>query len=118
MRGALEFYQEKQDIFRFIYNLDSAMLSNCTNDETKLKYEQSLDSLRPFLLNALEKGKADGSLTRPETALELYYTLTNGIFSMMQKQSAAPELLESDKTVDKMRKAELLVELLISALKK
>lgn len=118
MRGALEFYQEKQDIFRFIYNLDSALLSNCTNDETKLKYEQSVDSLRPFLLDALEKGKADKSLARPETALELYYTLTNGIFSMMQKQSAAPELLETDKLVDKIRKTELLVELLISALRK
>lgn len=118
MRGAIEFYQEKKDIFRFIYYLDSAVLSNRAHNETKLKYEQSVDSLRPFLLKALEKGKIDGSVARSETALELYYTLTNGIFSMMQKQSAAPELLETDKTVDGMRKMELLVDLLISALRR
>ena len=117
MHGALEFYQKRPHLFRFIHDLDSIVLSARAGETVKKKYEQSVDSLRPFLLAALEKGKADGSLARPETADELYYTLTNGIFSMMQKQAAAPELLETDKTINSMRKTELLVELLIAALK-
>lgn len=117
MDGALEFYERETESFRLIHNLDGFLLSHKVDEAKLQEYSQAVDSLRPYLWDALEKGKADGSIQRREDTTELYYALTNGIFGMMQKQAAAGELLETDRTVDGIKKTRLLAELLVAGLK-
>lgn len=117
MGGALAFYERETESFRLIHNLDGFLLSHKVDEAKLQEYSQAVDSLRPYLWDALEKGKADGSIQRREDTTELYYALTNGIFGMMQKQAAAGELLETDRTVDGIKKTRLLAELLVAGLK-
>ena len=115
--GALEFYRQEQESFRLIYELDTFLMPTMAENEYFLAYGQAVDSPRQFLWTALEKGKADGSIRRKEEIRELYYALANGIFGMMQKQAAAGNLLATDRTVEPMKKTELMIALIIAGLR-
>lgn len=117
IRGAFAFYREHRDGFRLIHNLDGFLLSHRVERQQLSEYEEAVDSLRPCLCQAMEKGKQDGSIVGDPKVQELYYAVTTGIFSLMQKQAAAGNLLSSDRIVDSDKKLELFLELLIAGLK-
>lgn len=117
MNASLAYFQEAQPAFRFIHDLDGFLLSHRVPTEDLSQYEQVVDGLRPYLCDALEKGRADGSMARREDSTELYYTLTTAIFGTMQKLAAAGLLLKSDASVGSARKVELLIELLLAGLR-
>lgn len=116
IRAALSFYREHREGFRVIHNLDGFLLSHRVKPEQLSAYEQAVDSLRPCLCDAIQKGKQDGSIDGCVETQELYYAVTTGIMSVMQKQ-AAGDLLSSDAIVDSDKKLELFVELLIAGMK-
>lgn len=115
--GAFELFQREGAGFCMIYNLDNYLMSHTCTTEKIAEYEAAVDGLRTYLCDALDRGKADGSIGRREDTLELYYALANGIFSMMQKQ-ANGELLESDRRVNQERKTELFLKLLLAGLER
>lgn len=117
IRRAFEFYRENREGFRLIHNLDGFLLSHKVGQEQLLEYEQTVDGLRPCLCDAMEKGKRDGSIRNSAKVPQLYYAVTTGIMSVMQKQAAAGTLLSSDRIVDSDEKLELFLELLIAGLK-
>lgn len=117
IRRAFIFYREHRDGFRMIHNLDGFLLSHKVNPEGLLEYERAVDGMRPCLCDAIEKGKRDGSISGSMETQELYYVVTTGIMSVMQKQAAAGNLLSSDRIVDSDRKLELFLELLIAGIK-
>lgn len=114
---AFAFYREHRDGFRLIHNLDGFLLSHKADPEQLLEYERAVDSLQPCLCDAIRKGKRDGSIDGSIETQELYYTVTTGIMSVMQKQAAAGNLLSSDRIVDSDKKVELFLELLIAGMK-
>ena len=114
---AHHFYQEHTEGFRLIHDLDGFLLSHKVESEQLAKYEQAVDSLRPCLCDAIEKGKADGSIHSSADTVALYYAMTNGIFSLMQKQAVAGKLLASDLVVAQEEKLGQFLELLIAGLK-
>lgn len=116
IRGALVFYRAHRDGFRVIHNLDGFLLSHRAEPEQLLAYERAVDSLRPCLCDAIQRGKLDGSIDDGVETQELYYAVTMGIMSVMQKQ-AAGNLLSSDEIVDSDKKLELFLELLIAGMK-
>lgn len=111
------FYRENTAAFRLIHDLDGMLLSGKVKKEQLFCYEQAVDSVRPILCDAIEKGKKDGSIADDADTLVLYYALTNGIFSLMQKQAAAGSLLRSDGAVEQERKLTQFLELLTGGLK-
>lgn len=117
VQGAVEFFEQETEAFRLIHNLDEYLLSRKIDPVILQEYEQAIDLLRPCLWDAIEKGKADGSITTTEATLDLYFALTNGIFSMMQKQATAGTLLGTDNAVKPQRKIELFVAILMAGLK-
>lgn len=116
MRAACRFYENERAAFRLIHDLDVFLLSHQVQKEQLKEYEEAVDALRPYLCEAIEKGKEDGSIANKADTLELYYTITNGIFGLMQKQ-AAGSLLSTDLNVNEKRKIELFVELLIAGVR-
>ncbi len=111
------FYREHTELFCLIHDLDGCLLSHKVEQEQLREYEQAVDSVRPCLCNAIEKGKRDGSIRSSADTLVLYYAMTNGIFSLMQKQAAAGSLLASDMAVAQEEKLEQFLELLIAGMK-
>lgn len=117
IRRAYLFYQEYTEAFQLIHDLDGFLLSHKLEQEQLAEYEQAVDSVRPCLCDSIEKGKADGSIGSGADTLVLYYAMTNGIFSLMQKQAAAGSLLSSDLAVEQEEKLAQFLELLIAGLK-
>jgi len=115
--GAMDIFNQDRDGFCLIHNLDRYLLSHKIEDRKMAEYEKTVDSLKPYLCNALEKGKADGSIGRREDTEELYYALANGIFSMMQKQAAAGQILASDLAVAEEKKLGLFLKILLAGLR-
>lgn len=115
--SAQHFYQEHTEYFRLIHDLDGFLLSHKVEPEQLAEYEQAVDCMRPCLCDAIEKGKADGSIHSSVDTVVLYYAMTNGIFSLMQKQAAAGRLLASDLVVAQDEKLGQFLELLIAGLK-
>lgn len=111
------FYREHTELFRLIHDLDGFLLSHKMEKEQLKEYEQAVDRMRPCLCNAIEKGKADGSIQNSADTLVLYYAMTNGIFGLMQKQAAAGGLLASDLAVAQEEKLGQFLELLIAGMK-
>lgn len=111
------FYKEHTEGFRLIHDLDGFLLSHKVEAGQLAEYEQAVDSMRPCLCNAIEKGKADGSIHSGADTLVLYYAMTNGIFSLMQKQAVAGRLLSSDSAVAQEEKLGQFLELLVAGLK-
>ncbi len=114
---AYAFYRQNTAAFRLIHDLDGMLLSGKVGKGQVSGYEQAVDQMRPVLCDAIEKGKRDGSIADHGDTTVLYYALTNGIFSMMQKQAAAGRLLESDATVGEEQKLTQLLELLAAGLR-
>ncbi len=114
---AFAFYRENREGFCLIHNLDGFLLSHKVGQEQLSEYERAVDSLRPLLCNALEKGKQDGSIRSGVPVPQLYYAMTTGIMSVMQKQAAAGSLLASDRIVDPDEKLELFLELVTAGVK-
>lgn len=116
IRGALVFYRTHRDGFRVIHNLDGFLLSHRAEPEQLLAYERAVDSLRPCLCDAIQRGKQDGSIDDDVETQELYYAVTTGIMSVMQKL-AGGNLLSSDEIVNSDKKLELFLELLIAGVR-
>ena len=116
IRRSFVFYRENREGFCLIHSLDGFLLSRRVEPEQLLEYERAVDALRPCLCDAIEKGKRDGSIKEGTETQELYYALTTGIMSVMQKQAAAGNLLSSDRIVDSDKKLEVFLELVITGL--
>lgn len=114
LRCAYPFYEEHWKKFRLIQELDGFILSHKVETKMLEAYEIAVDSLRPYLCDALERGKTDGSIVENADTISLYYAMTNGIFSLMQKQATAGTLLSSDRIVEQKKKIILFLELVIA----
>jgi AcrR family transcriptional regulator len=114
---ARDFYRQHTDAFGMIHNLDGFLMSHRVEPEQLAGYEEAVDGMRLILCRAIDRGKADGSIRVPADTLELYYAITNGIFSLMQKEASAGCLLASDRAVEQDKKLTLFLQLLINGLK-
>lgn len=114
---AHDFYRDNTAAFLLIHDLDGILLSGKVEREQMHGYERAVDGVRPILCDAIEKGKADGSIAAEADTQVLYYALTNGIFSLMQKLAAAGNLLKSDESVGQEAKLSKFLELLTAGVR-
>ena len=111
--------------FRFIYYFDSFVKKESVMPERLDKYEGAIVNMKNVVMNALEKGKKDGSITyhtknaeiSDASDDEMYFALMHSLFALAQKLSLSGEMLFMDREVQPRKQMELMVSLILSALK-
>lgn len=112
----LRLFQEQRNGLRFLYELDRYLTAHQLPPDQLMAYEALINRPKPFLCDAIRKGRQDGTIRIEADAEELYYTLTHTVLSLMQKLAATGQLLEGDGIVTAERRLALLLTLLTRGL--
>ena len=106
-RGFLKYLQEFE-VFVRRYEIDMERLA---------AYEESIMSLKPPVIAALSKGKADGSMGFEWSAEEVCYSLAHSVFGLMKKLAWNGDLLKLDKADGGLLQVRITIALLLRGLK-
>ena len=113
------------NFFRFVYYFDSFVKKQSLSPERLNKYEITIDALKSIVMKALDKGKADGSISYSKlsnsaianaTKDEMYFTIMHSLFALAQKLSLSGEMLYMDKAVPPEKQVELLINIVLNSL--
>jgi|WetSurMetagenome_2_1015567.scaffolds.fasta_scaffold181590_2 AcrR family transcriptional regulator len=113
--------------FRFIYYFDSYVKRQNVSPEHLSKYEMTIANIKTIVMNALAKGRRDGSVTFninkngslvSATDSELYFTMMHSLFSLAQKLSLSGEMLYMNHEVSSSRQIQLLITILLDSLRR
>ncbi|MCR5725589.1 MAG: TetR/AcrR family transcriptional regulator [Treponema sp.] len=117
----------QRSFFSFVYYFDAFIKKENVAPERLQEYEKAISETNLIVVRALEKGIADGSISFNEsenevlhaaTTQEMFITMMHSLFCLAQKLSISGELLDQDKTVESRRQIEILINMILVALKK
>lgn len=130
MKALLEVFEEaiisQRSFFSYIYYFDSFVKKEKIVPSRLEKYEQVISSVNNIMINALDKGKKDGSITlgggrndviASASDEEIYFTLLHSLFCLGQKLSISAELLAMDRAVEPNKQIRLLVNIMLESLR-
>ena len=105
-RGFLKYLQEFE-VFVRRYEIDMERLA---------AYEESIMSLKPRVMDALEKGLQDGTLSFEWSPNEVCYSLAHTAFGVMKRFAWNGSMLELDSQVELILQVKIAIKLLIRGL--
>lgn len=130
LRELLEIYEEamvsQRSFFGFIYYFDSFIKKEKVSAERLGEYEKVIADTNAIVINALEKGIADGSISfsssendvlSKASVQEMFTTMMHSLFCLAQKLSISGELLNMDRVVEARKQIEILINIILVALK-
>ena len=130
LRELLEIYEEamvsQRSFFGFIYYFDSFIKKEKVSSERLGEYEKVIADTNAIVINALEKGIADGSISfsssendvlSKASVQEMFTTMMHSLFCLAQKLSISGELLNMDRVVEARKQIEILINIILVALK-
>ena len=96
------------------------------SSEKLAEYEKTILGTNRIVIQALEKGIADGSISfngsknevlARASIQEMFITMMHSLFCLAQKLSISGDLLAMDKSVESRKQIEILINILLVALK-
>ncbi|WP_191014570.1 TetR/AcrR family transcriptional regulator [Treponema zioleckii] len=130
LRNLLEVFQSavvsQRSFFRFVYYFDSFITKAGISPEKLKPYEDTVNSTNMLVINAFQKGKSDGSIRFSDsnnfvisesTDIEMCFTIMHSIFCVAQKLAISGEILNLDRAVDGRRQIEILINVLLHAIR-
>lgn len=130
LRELLEIYEEamvsQRSFFGFIYYFDSFIKKEKVSSERLCEYEKVIAATNSIVIQALEKGIADGSISfsssknevlSKASVQEMFTTMMHSLFCLAQKLSISGELLNMDRVVEARKQIEILINIILVALK-
>ena len=131
IRELLEVFEDalvtQRSFFSFVYYFDSFLKKEKVDPARLVEYEKTIAETNLIVVQALEKGIRDGSISFNESAnevlakasvQEMFITMMHSLFCLAQKLSISGELLDQDKNVESRRQIEILINMILVALKK
>ena len=116
----------QRSFFSFVYYFDSFIKKEKVTSEKLLEYEKTIVMTNAIVIQALEKGIKDGSISfsgsknevlATSTTQEMFITMMHSLFCLAQKLSISGELLNMDRNVESRRQIEILINIILVALK-
>ena len=130
IKALLEIFPEalitQSSFFRFIYYFDSFVKKERVTAEKLADYESAISNIKQVVTSAIEKGIEDGSINYKKSGNsivsragvdEVYFTLLHALFSLAQKLSLSGEMLYMDREVRPENQINLLINIMLEALK-
>lgn len=112
-----EIFSKEFMFLKFLYEFDIFIQKYQISKERLLEYERCILNLKPYVTDALEKGKRDQTLAYSWSVDEVYFSLTHTILSLMQKLAANGDLLSSDEKVAMETQVKISCEIFLRGLK-
>jgi AcrR family transcriptional regulator len=109
----LTLYQNHKDFLRFIEEFDHYIMKEKISPDRLEIYENTILNLRPLMVDALEKGKKDGSIKPFVHNEEFYMTLTHTLISLCQKLISRNTILHSDQDIEGELQVKLIIHMAI-----
>ncbi|MBQ4379394.1 MAG: TetR/AcrR family transcriptional regulator [Treponema sp.] len=130
LKELLEVFSEalvtQRSFFSFVYYFDSFIKKEKVSSEKLAEYEKTILGTNRIVIQALEKGIADGSISfngsknevlARASIQEMFITMMHSLFCLAQKLSISGDLLAMDKSVESRKQIEILINILLVALK-
>ncbi|MBB5225798.1 TetR/AcrR family transcriptional regulator [Treponema ruminis] len=130
MRELLEIFADalvtQRSFFSFVYYFDSFIKKEKVSPEKLREYEKTIVVTSEIVVKALEKGISDGSISfsgsknevlAASTTQEMFTTMMHSLFCLAQKLSISGELLNMDRSVAARKQIEILINIILVALR-
>ncbi len=110
-------FMNHRDFLEFIHNFDAYVLSEKIPVEELDAYEKSTFSFYKYFYMAVFKGVKDQSIRSDFDAKKFYLTVTHSLLALCQKLSS-PGIIDLDNKACGAEQIEMLIDILISYIKK
>ena len=130
LKSLLEVFSDaivtQRSFFGFIYYFDSFIKKEKVSADRLGEYECTIVEMNSIVLNALEKGISDGSISftgsknevlAKASVEEMFTTMMHSLFCLAQKLSISGDLLNMDTVVEARKQIEILINIILVALK-
>lgn len=130
LKDLLEVFSEalvtQRSFFSFVYYFDSFIKKEKVSSEKLAQYEKTILGTNSIVVQALEKGISDGSISfsgsqnevlAKASVQEMFITMMHSLFCLAQKLSISGDLLAMDKSVEARKQIEILINILLVALR-
>lgn len=117
MGGMLSIFEHETGFLKYLQEFDVFVRRYGINVERLREYEECIMSLKPPVIAALSKGKADGSMGFEWSAEEVCYSLAHSVFGLMKKLAWNGDLLKLDKADGGLLQVRITIALLLRGLK-
>ncbi|WP_407426446.1 TetR/AcrR family transcriptional regulator [Treponema sp.] len=116
----------QRSFFGFIYYFDSFIKKEKVSSDRLAQYEKTISETNAIVIHALEKGIADGSISlsgsknevlAKASVQEMFTTMLHSLFCLAQKLSISGDLLNMDTMVESRKQIEILINIILVALK-
>lgn len=116
----------QRSFFSFVYYFDSFIKKEKVSAEKLREYERSILGTNTIVVQALDKGIADGSISfsgsnnevlSSASTQEMFITMMHSLFCLAQKLSISGDLLAMDEIVGARKQIEILINMLLVSLK-
>ena len=116
----------QRSFFSFIYYFDAFIKKEKVNVEKLREYEKTILGTNEIVVQALDKGIADGSISftgsknevlSAATTQEMFITMMHSLFCLAQKLSISGDLLAMDEIVESRKQIRILINMLLVALR-
>ena len=114
--GAYEkLFSRRPELYRFLSEFDAYCISSGEAELTE--YQDNFDRFQSSVLEAYEKGLADGSVKGQDDPVLFYQTSTHALLSLCKKLAAERRIVRQDAVIDPNAEIRTLTELILAALK-
>jgi AcrR family transcriptional regulator len=107
----INIYINHKDFFRFVEEFDNYVVKENIPTERLCIYEKNILNLMPVMIEALELGKKDGSITQNLNNEQYYMTITHTLISLSQKLILRNIILSSDNIIEGKAQLELVKDM-------
>ena len=116
----------QRSFFSFVYYFDSFIKKEKVSAEKLREYERTILGTNTIVVQALDKGITDGSISfsgsnnevlSSASTQEMFITMMHSLFCLAQKLSISGDLLAMDEIVGARKQIEILINMLLVSLK-
>ncbi|MCL6606363.1 MAG: TetR/AcrR family transcriptional regulator [Paenibacillus sp.] len=109
----LTLYKEHKEFLRLIEEFDNYIIKEKIPPDRLSVYENTILNLMPFMVDAIEKGKKEGSIKSSIHSEEFYMTITHTLISLCQKLISRNTILNSDQEIDGETQVKMIINMAI-----
>ena len=113
-KSFLSIYKDNPRYYKFINEFDAFILTNRT--ENISSYEEGIDVFKDIFFEAYDLGLKDGTIKKMDNIDNFYFATTHALLGLCKKL-ADKDIISQDKSLDKGREIEVLIDTILYRLK-
>jgi AcrR family transcriptional regulator len=109
----VKLYKEHTEFMRFIDEFDRYVVKEKISKEKLKSYEENIIDLKSICIDAINKGKKDGTIRVELCEDEFYFSISHALMSLCQKLILRGDVLHSDEYIHGEDQIKLIIEMAV-----